>query len=378
MVSRNQPILKIKVLFVDHTPIAGGAQLCLASHIKYLDRKAVSPYLIIDRASSFDKIYKQSKVPVFKITFEQLKGIRFNTPGRLAKSLKEFNQLLDKINPDIVVANTTRALIVSSLASKKYKLISYVRDYDYPKWLLKLVQERVDQFWMVSKSVQYFYQTPNQKTEVIYLGSEMQKFLKNVDSEKVKRLRKELELKKGDTVVGFVGRLVEWKGSEVVLDAVAKIPNKKIKLLLFGSGKNQPGDVEEKLLAKIVEYDLEDRVKIVGFVDDRAIIYNLIDIFVLSSRRPEPFATTVIEAALSKKAIIATDIGGTREFIKHNKNGLLVKPGSVLSLSKTISKMSKDLTLRKKLSQQAFKDAQTFDEALFARKLEKMYGEIIR
>ncbi len=103
----------------------------------------------------------------------------------------------------------------------------------------------------------------------------------------------------------------------------------------------------------------------------------MIDIFVLPSKSPEPFATNVIEAAMTKLAIVATNIGGTPEFIKHNKNGLLVKPNDSSSLRGALIRLIRDKKLAKKLANQAFSDSQKFSEENLARRLETIYQNLI-
>jgi hypothetical protein len=63
---------KTKILFVDHTPFAGGAQLRLAEDIKWLDRTRFEPFLLIDKNSKFESIYNKSDVRIYKIPFSRL------------------------------------------------------------------------------------------------------------------------------------------------------------------------------------------------------------------------------------------------------------------------------------------------------------------
>src|SRR5690242_17845848 len=105
---------KIKVLFVDHTPFPGGAQLCLASHIKHLDREQITPFLVTDAHSEWNKIYEDSQVTQFPIEFHQLKVVSPISLWNLKESSHQFSTVISEVEPDVVVANTTRALIVSA------------------------------------------------------------------------------------------------------------------------------------------------------------------------------------------------------------------------------------------------------------------------
>ncbi len=287
-----------------------------------------------------------------------------NIVNELLNSVKEFSRVVSEIQPDIVMANTTRALILAALAKKKYKLVNYIRDYDYPRWLVGLLRRKVDKFLMVSKSISSYYQIKKPKSEVIYLGSDI-------------NLTKDQRPKTKDFIIGFVGRLVDWKGPLFLLDALLKINNPSLKLVFFGSGKNQAGSVEEKLLKKVKEKSLQKRVKFAGFVLDQSSIYSSIDCFVQASLKPEPFATNMIEAAMSKVPIIATNIGGTPEFIKDHQNGLLVRPNDSNGLARALLQLSQDKNLAKKLAGQAFLDAKDFREEIFIQKLEAIFRKLL-
>jgi glycosyltransferase involved in cell wall biosynthesis len=349
-------VVKKKILFIDHVPFAGGAQLRLASDIAHLDRTQFEPYLVISKESS-DQIFKDADVPIFRIDFGQLKIVSPQVVKRLLSSVRQFNNIVVEVKPDIVIANTSRALVITLLAKKRFQLVSYIRDYDYPKWLMKLARLRVNRFLFVSRSIKEFY---GLKGEVVYLGSEI--------LEKTKSIKAKADNK---ITVGYVGRLVDWKGADVLVEAFAQSKLPDVQLVIFGTGKGQEGDIEEDLRSRIQDLRIGERVKIMGFVDN-LVAYQMIDIFVLPSKKPEPFATNVIEAALMQKPIIATNIGGTPEFIKDGKSGLLVAPGNINSLHSTLEKLISDQKLQKRLLEQAYDDAQDFTEEQFMKRFQKL------
>jgi glycosyltransferase involved in cell wall biosynthesis len=344
---------KTKVLFVDHTPFAGGAQLRLAEDIKWLDRNKFEPFLLIDKSSKFESIYKKSNVRIYKIPFSRLNLLHPVAIPRLIRSIQTFYKVIQELEPDIVMTNTTRALLVVALASKVYradfKLISYIRDYDYPKWVFPLIGDEVDKYLFVSKSVRSFYKLSG---SVIYLGSE------------VKARSHQLSKK---FIIGFLGRLVDWKGAEQLVKAVKNLKQTEVNLFIWGTGKGQKGSIEEK-----IKKQSGPGVKFFGHTSDPTSAFSQMSCFVLPSQKPEPFATTLIEAALSKVPIIATDTGGTNEFIKNGKNGLLVKAGDTNQLEHSLVRLKDDPILASKLADQAFLDAQKFTQAEFIKRFEKV------
>jgi glycosyltransferase involved in cell wall biosynthesis len=345
---------KTKVLFVDHTPFAGGAQLRMAADIKWLDRDKFEPFLLIDKNSKFESIYKNSKVKIYKIPFSKLNLLHPIAIPRLLSSIKEFGKLIQQLEPDVVVANTTRALLISAMSSKihrsDFKLVSYVRDYDYPKWVFSLIGDEVDKYLFVSDSVKKFYKLSG---DVIYLGSD---FKNNKNYQRNKKI----------FTIGYLGRLVDWKGALDLQEAFKKIANKHTELIFWGTGKAQSGSIEN-----ILKKSVSKQIKLAGFTTKPEIAYAKMDCYVHPSKNMEPFATTVVEAALSKVPIIATNNGGTSEFIVHEKNGLLVKPGDTNQLAQALLGLIDDPDFALRLATNAYKDAQRFTQEKFIKVFEK-------
>jgi glycosyltransferase involved in cell wall biosynthesis len=237
----------------------------------------------------------------------------------------------------------------SKIHRADFKLVSYIRDYEYPKWIFQLIGDEVDKYLFVSESIKDFYQLSG---ETIYLGSAFKPVSKKNTSKKF--------------VIGYLGRLVDWKGAKELLEAYQKLSVENIELVLWGSGEKQPGSIEKTLKKTLIP-----GVCFEGFIDKPSKAFAKMDCFVLPSKKAEPFATTVIEAALAGVPIIATNIGGTPEFIKHEKNGLLVDPADTNQLAAALLRLIKEPLFAKKIAQQAQKDAQKFTQEKFILKFEK-------
>lgn len=405
MAAKKKPQDRIKILFIDHTPFVGGAQICLAKDLEYINRNKFQPILVIDKNSKYSSIYRKSKVKIVRISFGRLKQIHPAVISELFTSVKQLLDIIDKEKPTLVVTNTTRALVLAGLAKDyklsmrllkrdrgvhhQFKLIARVWDYEYPQWLINTLRLSVDKFLFVSKSIQDFYKLSKPKAEVVYLASDIHiKSRAKSQKANVDKLKKRLKIEKGDYIIGYVGRLVDWKGPLFLLKAFKKIDDPKVKLIYFGTGKGQDGDVEDNLKQQIKGNSrlplfkkankLEGRVILAGFVQDSASIYPLLNCFVQASIEPEPFATNMVEAALSRVPMVATHIGGTPEFVKSGKNGLLVKPKDTNQLSQALLRLRGDKKLAVKLAANAWKDAQRLREEKFIKNLESIYARVAK
>jgi glycosyltransferase involved in cell wall biosynthesis len=154
-----------------------------------------------------------------------------------------------------------------------------------------------------------------------------------VDLEAVKHLREEI-CPPGKTLVGVFGRLAEWKGQHVLLEAAARLPDVHICIVgdaLFGEQRYAKTLQERAALP-----DLANRVTFLGFRRDIPTLMKCMDIIVHTSIVAEPLGRVILEGMLACKPVIATRAGGAAEILSDGQNGLLVTPGSVNELLSAI------------------------------------------
>jgi glycosyltransferase involved in cell wall biosynthesis len=122
-----------------------------------------------------------------------------------------------------------------------------------------------------------------------------------------------------------VGRLSPEKGQDLLLHAVARLREDfpGIRVHFAGIGPRL-----EPLQALARALGLADRVTFLGYVENMRSRYADMDLVVQSSLT-EGLPNVMLEAALYGVPVVATDVGGTREVIRHGGNGWLVRAGSV-------------------------------------------------
>lgn len=114
-----------------------------------------------------------------------------------------------------------------------------------------------------------------------------------------------------------LGRLHKKKGFDLLIDVAAKIPEAYI--WIAGEGEERP-----QLEQRIEELQLRDRVKLLGWRNDREALLKTADYCVFPSRY-EPFGIVTVEAWATKTPLIACNAIGPKEHIAHEKDGLLVE-----------------------------------------------------
>ncbi|MGZ4337109.1 MAG: glycosyltransferase [Gaiellaceae bacterium] len=170
---------------------------------------------------------------------------------------------------------------------------------------------------------------PRAKIAVIHNGIFVERFQRACDP----RLR--LELSGGVTpLFATLGRLTEQKGIDVLLEAATFV--REARFVIAGDGPDR-----QRLEAAAARLGLGDRVRFLGQRGDVAEILAASDAFVLPSRW-EGTSLAILEAMAAGKAVIASDVGGTRELIVNGESGILVQPGAARPLAEALRAVARD------------------------------------
>lgn len=163
------------------------------------------------------------------------------------------------------------------------------------------------------------YGTPAEKIEVIYRGVDGALFdPAHIAPERVAALRTAWGLSDGERVVLQAARLTSWKGQNVVIEA-ARLLNAQGSLddavfILAGDAQGRFG-YKASLENSIRAAGLEDRVRLVGHVDDTAAAFLAAHVAVVASTEPEAFGRAATEAQVMGTPVISTNIGAPSETV---------------------------------------------------------------
>lgn len=161
----------------------------------------------------------------------------------------------------------------------------------------------------------------------------------------------------GKKVIGFMGSFFRWEGLDLLVDAMAILSKSRtdVVLLLVGGG-----EMLAELKEKVRVLGLEQFVLMLGQVTQRTVadLYAQVDIMVfprISTRLTEMVTPLKpLEAMAMKKAVVASDVGGHRELIRHGETGMLFRAGDVNALVAQLNVVLDCIELRVALEQRAF------------------------
>jgi glycosyltransferase involved in cell wall biosynthesis len=193
---------------------------------------------------------------------------------------------------------------------------------------------------------------PARKVSVIRNGVDFESIQPNPKREPLRR-------------IVVVANLRREKGHDVLIDAasavVARFPDARF--FIIGDGPER-----EKLRARAGACGVSPVVSFIGHCDDIPARLASADILVLPSRS-EGLPNAVLEAMAAALPIVASNVGGVPELIRHDRTGLLVPPGEPTALAAQLCRLMDDSALAYRLGTAARAAARThgsFDRMTFA------------
>jgi glycosyltransferase involved in cell wall biosynthesis len=156
-----------------------------------------------------------------------------------------------------------------------------------------------------------------------------------VAASRTAKLAASWRLPEGMRPVVLPGRLTSWKGHAVLLDAIARLNRHDVVCVFVGSdqGRHQYARDLERQATRL---GIADRLRLVGQCDDMPAALALSDVVVHASTRPEAFGRVVIEAQAMGRPVIASDLGGPVETVRHGETGWRVRPNDPIALAAAI------------------------------------------
>jgi glycosyltransferase involved in cell wall biosynthesis len=185
-------------------------------------------------------------------------------------------------------------------------------------------------------------------------------------------LRHSLGAAPKDCLVASAGRLVGWKGTRVVIEALAQLPP-RFRSLVIGEG---PEEQSLRQLARTL--GIEDRVRFLGRVPHAELpaVLSQCDLFAQPSIGEEAFGISVVEAMGCGLPVLASNNGGLPEIVVEGETGHLLPPGEVAVWREAIARVGAESASRRRLGSAGRSRAEAeFTWAANAEKLEAIFTE---
>jgi glycosyltransferase involved in cell wall biosynthesis len=373
MAKENKP--KVMIVNERFYPLIGGAEdQCLQIGLRLIKRG----YQVKVATKRWRKEFPKEELLQNKLLVSRIGIVGFNRFAdyigglSIALFLIKNRKNFDILSVDSGIANifASTAILTGKLLNKKVVAkfetpgeldFSGEKSLSPKKFVHPLIKLRL---FIAKKADYYLAQTQEMGEDLVNFGisrDQIKSFPNSVDEDFFSPLKnetqkialvKKLGLPSKKILVFFCGRLVVRKGLFNLLKAWEKISkSNNAVLVLIGSGNNQPDSVEEQLRKTVNDQKINDSVIFLGEKnrEEVALYLKTADIFVYPSIHPEGRAVSVLEAMSAEVSVVVTDIGGLKEIVDNNLNGLLVGKNNFNDLYSALSRLINNNELRKKL-----------------------------
>ena len=189
------------------------------------------------------------------------------------------------------------------------------------------------------------------KIHRVYNGIDLERFpITNSEPPRPRRSEQPVAASYQAPRIISVGRLVEFKGFEHLIDACAELARRGFD---FACDIIGDGPLRETLRSKITKLNLSSRINLLGSLSQKAVLERLrdADIFALASTADaqgatDVFPTVILEAMASERPVISTRLAGIPELVIDGETGVLVSPGDPTALTEALAQLVCDRELR--------------------------------
>lgn len=177
-----------------------------------------------------------------------------------------------------------------------------------------------------------------------------------------------------EIVIGTAGRLVELKGIEYLIRAVAALGNEfpSLRVEIAGSGPQRA-----KLAEECAHAGLGEKIRFLGWIDDIGNALSRWDVFVMPSLE-EGFPIASLDAMAAGVPVIASAVGGVPELIQDGETGWLVSPRDADALASRLRLLLGDPDARVKMGAAGFRRVRDhFNATQMTAKIAHLYDELL-
>ncbi|MGN0912444.1 MAG: glycosyltransferase family 4 protein, partial [Alphaproteobacteria bacterium] len=180
------------------------------------------------------------------------------------------------------------------------------------------------------------YKTDESKIRLIHRCVNMENF--NVETTSAERMIKYLEdnhIPEDKPIVTLIGRLTNWKGQKLLIEALHLIENEDFFCVIIGDDQGRK-KYSSELRKMIANYNMTDRFLFIRNVKDIPAAMMVSDVVLSTSIEPEAFGRIAIEGQAMGRVVVASNIGGSVETVIDGVTGRLYESTSAQALSEAI------------------------------------------
>ena len=297
------------------------------------------------------------EISEFKVLESEINNLKFSN---IISIIIELRQIAKSNHVDLIFTNEKISMIAAFIAfsfSRK-KIILLSTSHNSYAWLNKRKVRMFSKVVDVSTHG-YISLSTHVSDLLIANGLDHNKILTTVNPIEQNVFKVKTSYSLNDNIaIAYVGVIYKGKGQDVLLEAVNKLKDEGINVVIHFYGDIVEDAFYKTLLGYIKSNQLEQFVQFHGRIENSE-LRNILceyDIYICPSEM-EMSPYNLIEAKASGLPIIASRVGGIPDIISNNVDGILVEPSSSEQLSQAIRVLIKDEKMRETMGVNAYKSS---------------------
>ncbi|MBP3755594.1 MAG: glycosyltransferase [Lachnospiraceae bacterium] len=305
-------------------------------------------------------------------------------------AIKILKALIDREDIDIIHCHNPMGGVTARVAarfSKKHPYVIYTahgfhfyKGAPFLNWLLYYSAEKFLARWTdhivtinaedYKRALRFNVRDEDGVTRIGGVGCDSDRF-KPIPEIRLSK-RKEIGIPENAFHIVTAAEINDNKNQKVIIEALARMDDKDVYYSICGKGPN-----EEYLRELIRKYELEDRVRLIGYRTDMEEILQTADVFAFPSIR-EGFGIAAVEALLCGVSLIASDTRGAHEYAKDGINSIVCKTGKAEEYAFAIRKLKSNPELLKRFSDNCRDSAFDFTDGEVRKIMRPVYERAIQ
>ena len=375
------------VLFVNPTGERSGAENSLLVLIEALDRQKFRPIVACPCPGAFSDRCRELGVQVFPISFHNpVRSTPYSIfvlrPRQTSRLISRLESIVKAEKVDLLHPNSYLVGVACGAVSRRLgvPVIWHVRDMrsGLKLQLIRYLADRfADRILVVSQAVKdNLGSRLDKKVRVVYNGVRTKAFM---DDER-RRCREELGVGPDEFLVGNVGVLMPWKGQDLFIKIARRVLDDipAAKFVVVGPSWDQSLGFDQQLKALADDLGMKDRIIFTGYRKDAPTIEASMDVYVHTSREPDPLPRVVLEAMSAGVPVVAPSNGGIPEMIADGDSGLLYPTGDIETAAMHVAHLLESPQVAKQMGDNARERARSvFSVESHVNSVQEIYAEIL-
>jgi len=282
-----------------------------------------------------------TRLSSWKLAFQMLAAVR------LARLVRQYS--CSHLHVHFAHVPAQIAMYASALAGIPFTIVAHANDiFERPLLLLRKAERATRMLTISEHNRQYLERLgiPKDRLAVVRCGVSFSETLKSPST-----------AEQGDFHIGTLGRMVEKKGFDVLIRAIAylKTAGHKVKLRIAGDGP-----LKSELALLVEDLDIVDITRFDGQLHNHRVAswMRQLDIFVLACKKDrngdmDGIPVVLMEAMSQSVPVISTTLSGIPELVIHESTWLLAEPDDHYGLARQIARMIESTDLRAALTERA-------------------------